>query len=95
MRCFCRIMQKPENLVEMQRAIELYDRLLTEVPIEEEQFPKIADQLITLDKYRVEIPEEMRKMEKNIPIEWSNYKDILLEAEKMLGYSKVVLAKAG
>lgn len=88
-------MQKPENLIEMQRAIELYEKLLSELPIEEEQFPKITDQVITLDKFRVEVPEDLRKMEKNIPAEWSAYKDLLVEAEKMLSYSKVVLAKAG
>lgn len=88
-------MRKPENLIDMQNAIELYEKLLTELPTEEEQFPKITDQLITLDKYRVEVPEEIRKLEKSIPAEWSAYKDLLVEAEKMLGYAKVVLAKAG
>lgn len=88
-------MRKPENLIEMQQAIELYDRLLSELPTEEEQFPKITDQLMTLDKYRVEVSEDIRKLEKNIPAEWNAYKEVLVEAEKMLSYSKVVLAKAG
>lgn len=87
-------MQKPQDLVEMQNAMELYEKLLEEVPSIEELFPKINDQLLTLDKYRVEVPEELRKMEKNIPVEWAKYLDILVEAEKMLSYAKVILAEA-
>lgn len=88
-------MKKPEDLAAMQQAMELYERLMAEVPGEEEQFPKITDQLITLDKYRVEVPDELRKMEKNIPVEWAKYLDVLMEADKMLTYSKVVIRKTG
>lgn len=89
-----RVMIKPQNLVEMQNAVDLYDKLYNEVSKIEEQFPKIKDQLITLDKYRVDVPEEVRKMENSIPIEWARYLDILVEAEKMLTYTKVTLPKA-
>lgn len=87
-------MMKPTNLVEMQNAIDLYDTLCAEIPKIEEQFPKIKDQLIILDKHKVEVPDEVRKLENTIPVEWAKYLETLAEAEKMLSYTKVSLAKA-
>lgn len=87
-------MRKPQDLVEMQQAIELYDMLYAEVPKIEDQFPKIKDQIITLDKHKVDVPDEVRKLENSIPTEWAKYLETLAEAEKMLSYTKVSLAKA-
>lgn len=91
---FCRIMKKPTNLVEMQNAIDLYDNLFSSVPVIEDRFPKIKDQLMILDKHKVDVPDEVRKLENSIPVEWAKYLEILAEAEKMLSYTKVSLAKA-
>lgn len=87
-------MKKPLNLVEMQNAIDLYDTLFAEVPKIEDKFPKIKDQLMILDKHKVEVPDEVRKLENSIQAEWAKYLETLAEAEKMLSYTKVSLAKA-
>ncbi|XP_023311334.1 dynein heavy chain 2, axonemal [Anoplophora glabripennis] len=82
------IMKEPQNLDSMQYSIMLFEQLKDEVTEREEEFPLIKDQIITLDKYSVPVPEEIRNMERNIPKEWGNYVDVLAEAEKMLEYSK-------
>ncbi|KAK4876213.1 hypothetical protein RN001_012635 [Aquatica leii] len=82
------VMQEPQNLVEMQEAMNLFDRLLAESETFPERFPMIMDQIITLDKYKVEINEEIRNLEKNLAHTWATYLEILEEADKMLNYSK-------
>ncbi|KAG5894356.1 hypothetical protein JTB14_031917 [Gonioctena quinquepunctata] len=82
------IMKEPKSLDEMQYAIMLYDQLREETATREEQFPLMHDQILTLNKYSVPIPDTVRNLEKNIPKEWANYLDILEQAEKMLEYSK-------
>lgn len=87
-------MRKPQNLIEMQSALDLYDTLFNEVPKMEDLFPKIKDQLMILDKHKVDVPDEVRKLENAIAVEWAKYLETLAEAEKMLSYTKVSLAKA-
>ncbi|KAJ8920059.1 hypothetical protein NQ315_011713 [Exocentrus adspersus] len=82
------IMKEPKTLDDMQYAIILFENLINDIPTREEEFPLIKDQLLTLDKYTVPVPDELRNMEKNIPKEWANYLEILGEAENMLEYSK-------
>ncbi|KAJ8964945.1 hypothetical protein NQ314_004500 [Rhamnusium bicolor] len=82
------IMREPKDLDEMQYALVLFDHLKEDVPMREEQFPSIKDQLLTLDKYSVPVPDTIRNMEKNINKEWANYLEVLENAEKMLNYSK-------
>lgn len=84
-------MRKPQNLPEMQAAIKLYERLLTEVPTKEESFLIITDQVFILDKYQIIIPEDVRQKKNSIPKEWAKYLEVLADAEKMLGYSKVLV----
>lgn len=88
-------MKEPQNLDEMQAAMILYDKLVDEAPQMAEEFPSITDQVITLDKYKVEISETMRNLEKGIPAEWAKYLETLEEAEKLLNYAKVVLRDMG
>lgn len=78
----------------MQTAIMLFEQLMQELPEREEEFPLINDQISTLDKYSVPVPDEIRNMERNIPKEWKNYLETLAEAEKMLEYSKVLTKEA-
>ncbi|XP_050498494.1 dynein axonemal heavy chain 2 [Diabrotica virgifera virgifera] len=82
------IMKEPTNLEEMQAAINLFDILNAEVPIREETFLLIHEQIVTLDKYNVPIPDLLRQQEKNIPKEWAAYLELLEQADKMLEYSK-------
>lgn len=84
-------MKKPENLSEMQTAIEYYQDLLEDVPRVEESFVLITDQMLIIDKYQIIVPEDVRQKENDIQREWAKYLEILADAEKMLGYSKVLI----
>jgi hypothetical protein len=88
---FFRILKEPQNLIEMEEAIALHELLVAEVPRKEEMFPFITDQMVVLEKYNVHVPNDVRIREKAIPTEWTHYLDILAEADKMLGYSKVLV----
>lgn len=90
----CRVLKEPQDLSSMQTAIMLFEQLMQELPEREEEFPLINDQISTLDKYSVPVPDEIRNMERNIPKEWKNYLETLAEAEKMLEYSKVLTKEA-
>lgn len=90
-----RLMKEPQNLDEMQAAMRLYNTLVDESKVFDDVFPFITDQLITLDKYKVDVSEETRNLEKEIPAEWAKYLEILKEAEKLLSYSKVLLREMG
>lgn len=91
---FVRLSKEPEDLPSVQNAITVFEQLTHEILEREEEFPLINDQILTLDKYSVHIPEEIRNLEKNIPTEWRNYLFFLTETEKMLEYSKVLTKEA-
>nr|XP_015838947.1 PREDICTED: dynein heavy chain 2, axonemal [Tribolium castaneum] len=82
------VLKEPQNLIEMEKAIALHERLVNEVSQKEETFPFITDQMLVLEKYNVSVSNEVRNREKAIPNEWSRYLDVLSDADKMLGYSK-------
>lgn len=88
-------MHQPQNLQEMQSVMELYQQLVNDIPRIEENFPAISDQLQTLDKYKVEIKDEVRKKDQNIPVVWTEYLDVLDQANKMINYAKVLLEELG
>lgn len=46
-------MQEPKDLISMQAALALYDRLISEVPTVEAEFPKIREHYQTLGKLYV------------------------------------------
>lgn len=85
-----RIQKVPEDLIEMQQSVELYRKLRSEIPAEEMQFSKIIENMIILDKYKVEIEDETKALEKGIPAKWSSYLQVLDDSEKMIGYAKVL-----
>ncbi|KAI4471763.1 dynein heavy chain [Holotrichia oblita] len=88
-----RIMTRPTNLKEMQESVELFERLRQEIESEEEEFPSIIERISVLEKYRVFVPPEILELQKHIPEEWKKYLETLDEAEKMIGYAKVVVNK--
>ncbi|CAG9772859.1 unnamed protein product [Ceutorhynchus assimilis] len=79
---------EPEDLDQMQFSLQFYATLKLEVPMQEEHFPQITEQIYTLDKYSVPIPAPMRKRHKNLLKEWALYLESLEQAEHMLEYSK-------
>lgn len=74
----------------MQELIELYERLLEEAPYQEQLFPPIGEKLDVLDKYKVDVSDEVKQKHASIPPDWAAYKEVLEEAEKMIEFSKVL-----
>lgn len=87
----CRIAYVPQNLSEMSYAIDYYNRLIEEVPIESGKFQPIYDQSDILDKYGTELDPEVKKQMRNIQTEWDLYISALEEADKMIQFTKVVI----
>ncbi|XP_030749874.1 dynein heavy chain 2, axonemal [Sitophilus oryzae] len=81
------ISKEPQTLEHMQQSIVLHAQLKNDIPIQEEQFPQITDQIYTLDKYTVPIPPPMRIRHKHLAREWATYLENLETAEQMLEYS--------
>lgn len=73
----------------MQDCMELYDRLVAEAPSRSSEFDAINDQFLTLDKYEVEVPLEIRTLAAGIPPRWEEYLEIIRQAEKMISFTKV------
>ncbi|XP_066137784.1 dynein axonemal heavy chain 2 [Euwallacea fornicatus] len=86
-----KIRRELENLEDMQLALELCAQLKEELVTQEEYFPQITEQIYTLEKYSIPLPQEMQAKFKNFPTEWTNYLEILQQAEHMLEYAKVLL----
>lgn len=74
----------------MQESMALLEKLQKEVATESAQFDTIVDQFLTLDKYEVEVPPEMRMNGELIPEKWQHYLDVLKMAEKMIALTKVL-----
>lgn len=75
----------------MEKAISLHEKLTIEVQEKEQLFPMITDQMLILEKYNITVDPQVRNREKGISELWTKYLDVLAEADKMLGYSKVLV----
>lgn len=87
-------MHEPKNLNEMQKALNYYDQLIAEIPAKEKEFPKISDQFAVLEKYQVEVEEQILRRHKVLIAKWDQYLSTLAEAEDMLHRNKETF-KAG
>lgn len=74
----------------MQQIIILFARLQDDIPYEENQFPPITELLEVLDKYKVEVSDESRRLHALIKPEWAKYLELLEDAGKMIEISKVL-----
>ncbi|KAJ2950232.1 hypothetical protein O0L34_g11594 [Tuta absoluta] len=81
-------MTMPATLKDLAKAMETYERLLAEVPIKEQSFPPITDQMVTLKKFDVELSSELKERHENIPVIWAQYLLLLEEAKKKLEENK-------
>lgn len=88
-------MREPTNLSEMQQIMVLYNDLQNDVPVIEKKFPAISEQIQVLDKYDILVKDNYRKLERGIPITWTQYIETLDQAKKMINYAKVVLRDSG
>ena len=81
-------MSIPRNLEAMKKAMRLYEQLVAEAPIKQEEFPAIFALFKILEKYDVPIPKNVREMLFSLENGWQTYLKRLMEAEEMLGNIK-------
>ncbi|XP_076295130.1 dynein heavy chain 2, axonemal kl-2 [Lasioglossum baleicum] len=83
-----KITKEPTDLISMQYSLQLYERLTSEIPREEEEFPKIQEQYQTLDKYDVMLSFDFRRRLGQIEPSWAAYLNLLAQTEIMLAEKK-------
>ncbi|KAL6262835.1 hypothetical protein P5V15_005625, partial [Pogonomyrmex californicus] len=79
-----KITKEPTDLISMQSALQLFERLTAEIPKEEEEFPKIQEQYQTLEKYEVPLTYEFKRKLKDIDRSWTAYLKLLATCEVTL-----------
>ncbi|XP_018342049.1 PREDICTED: dynein heavy chain 2, axonemal [Trachymyrmex septentrionalis] len=79
-----KITKEPTDLISMQSALQLFERLTAEIPKEEEEFPKIQEQCQTLEKYEVPLTFEFKRKLKDIDRSWTAYLELLATCEVTL-----------
>ncbi|KAG5316465.1 DYH2 protein, partial [Acromyrmex insinuator] len=79
-----KITKEPTDLISMQSALQLFERLTAEIPKEEEEFPKIQEQCQTLEKYEVVLTYEFKRKLKDIDRCWTAYLELLATCEVTL-----------
>ncbi|XP_011862155.1 PREDICTED: dynein heavy chain 2, axonemal [Vollenhovia emeryi] len=72
-----KITKEPTDLISMQSALQLFERLTAEIPKEEEEFPKIQEQHQTLEKYEVPLTYDFKRKLKDIDRSWTAYLELL------------------
>uniref|UniRef100_A0A1I8MW68 Dynein axonemal heavy chain 2 n=1 Tax=Musca domestica TaxID=7370 RepID=A0A1I8MW68_MUSDO len=83
-----RISVVPRTLKEAREATELFNRLRTEAPLKQDEFPEILELFKVLDKYQIDIVENTRLLVVNLQPTWETYLKKLGEAGEMLDNTK-------
>ncbi|KZC12413.1 Dynein heavy chain 2, axonemal [Dufourea novaeangliae] len=83
-----KITKEPTDLISMQYSLQLYERLTSEIPREEKEFPKIQEQYQTLEKYERPLTFDFKRKVGHIPPAWAAYLDVLTQSELMLSEKK-------
>ena len=74
----------PQDLEQLSECLNILAQTQADVSNIEAQFQPIHDQYAILEKYEVAVkPEEKQRLE-NLPIAWSKFQQVLVEAEKYL-----------
>lgn len=94
-----KIMMMPRTLKESLAAKEYFEQLIKDVPLKQSTFPGILDLFILIDKYQVEIPDDIRKQIDGLQLAWQEYLRKLGEADEMLDnnrdeFKKILLHQA-
>ncbi|KAI4504209.1 hypothetical protein M0802_000680 [Mischocyttarus mexicanus] len=79
-----KITKEPTDLISMQFAMQLFERLNAEIPKEEAEFPKIVEFYETLEKYEVPTTFEFKRKVKDIDRSWAAYLELLVSYETLL-----------
>ncbi|XP_033219684.1 dynein heavy chain 2, axonemal [Belonocnema kinseyi] len=72
-----KIRKMPTDLVTMQAGLKYFDKLMAEIPIKEEELPKIQEQYQTLGKYEVQMTLEFKRRVRDIDSIWAKYLELL------------------
>ena len=83
-----RVAVVPRTLKEAREATQLFDRLISEVPAKQNEFPAIYDLFKVLDKYQIEISDSVKILIQNLQQTWENYLKKLADAGEMLDNTK-------
>eukprot|EP00794_Sanderia_malayensis_P010712 gene10712-11859_t len=78
----------PENLDELGESIKLLEELQTDLNKIEARIPPLHEQFSILEKYEVEIPDEVQKMLEDLSSEWVAFQQCLIDSDAMLKKSK-------
>lgn len=94
-----KVMMVPRTLKESLSAKELFERLIHEVPLKQSTFPPMLDLFAVLDKYQVDIPEEIRQKVLGLETAWQHYLKKLGEADEILDnnreeFKKILIQQA-
>ncbi|CAK9808028.1 Dynein axonemal heavy chain 2 [Anthophora quadrimaculata] len=83
-----KITKEPTDLISMQYALQLFEKLTADIPREEAEFPNIQEQYQTLDKYEVAMTFDFKRKLYDIEPSWNAYLALLSETEVMLKEKK-------
>ncbi|XP_008209980.1 dynein heavy chain 2, axonemal [Nasonia vitripennis] len=79
-----RITKEPMDLITMQAALQLFERLAAEIPMEEKEFPTIRQQYETLEKYEVSMTLELKRKIRDLDECWTSYLELVAVCELTL-----------
>ncbi|XP_043512192.1 dynein axonemal heavy chain 2 [Frieseomelitta varia] len=83
-----KITKEPTDIVSMQYAMQLFEKLYADIPREEDEFPKIHDQYQTLEKYEVSMTYDFKRKVHDIQLAWNAYLALLEKSKYMLKQKK-------
>ena len=79
----------PTTLDELSDSLNLWDKLYNGKSDIENQFQPLYDQFSIMEKYEVQIPEDIQDMLNALSDQWVSFQQTLIDADVMLKKSKV------
>jgi len=83
-----RLQASPENLEQLANSLNLLETLQNDLPKIEARIPPLHEQFAILEKYEVDIPENIQAMLEALSNEWVLFQQCLIDSEGMLKKSK-------
>lgn len=82
------VVKTPENLEELTNRIELWEKLNSTAADTHKQLPAIREKFAILEKYEVQVGDEVYSTLDGLQGEWNNYQAAIAEADAMIKKSK-------
>ena len=82
------VVKTPENLEELTNRIELWEKLNSTAGDTHKQLPAIREKFAILEKYEVQVGDEVYSTLDGLQGEWNNYQAAISEADAMIKKSK-------